>query len=67
MVDVVNQRCKKEGCESHPTFNVEGEKKGIYCGKCKEPNMVDVVNPRCKSDWCDTLLANMKDIVCHVL
>ena len=27
MVDVVHPRCKKEGCESRPSFNVEGEKK----------------------------------------
>ena len=70
MVDVVNPRCKKEGCKSIcPNFNVVKEKKkGIYCGKCKEPNMVDVVNPRCKSDWFYTQVKkNMKDIVCHVL
>jgi hypothetical protein len=54
MIDVKNTRCKKEGCESlSPTFNVEGEKKGIYCGKCKELGMVDVVNPRCKKEGCE--------------
>jgi len=70
MVDVVSPRCKKEGCESiRPTFNFEGEKKGIYCGNHKELGMVDVVSPRCKNNWCDTRENKKYEgyFVCHVL
>ncbi len=64
MVDVVNPRCKKEDCKSQPTFNFEGEKKGIYCGNHKELGMVDVVSPRCKNDWCDTQIKNKYEGYC---
>ena len=52
MIDVKHPRCQKEDCESRPNFNVEGEKKGIYCVKHKESTMVDVVNPRCQKEGC---------------
>jgi hypothetical protein len=41
---MLKSRCKKEGCESiRPCFKIEGETKGIYCSKHKEPNMVNVL------------------------
>jgi hypothetical protein len=71
MVDVKHSRCKKEGCESlSPTFNVEVEKKGIYCGKCKEPGMIDVKSPRCQEIDCKSICPSFnfedkRNILCY--
>jgi hypothetical protein len=48
MVDVLHKRCEEQGCESQSrTFNIEGSKKGLYCGTHKKENMVDVIHKRC--------------------
>ena len=33
--------------ESKPSFNVAGEKKALYCIKCKGPNMINVKSKMC--------------------
>ena len=38
------QKCK---CGKQAKFNISGQKKPIYCGKCKTPEMIDVVSKRC--------------------
>ena len=45
MINVVNSRCLD--CESQPSFNYEGQKKGLYCATHKKDGMINVVNPRC--------------------
>ena len=46
MINVVNSRCLD--CESlSPSFNYEGQKKGLYCATHKKNGMIDVKNPRC--------------------
>jgi hypothetical protein len=39
--------CKEKDCKKIPTFNVEGEKKGLYCSTHKKEDMVDVINKTC--------------------
>jgi len=34
-------------CGKRASFNISGQKKPIYCGTCKKPDMIDVVNKRC--------------------
>ena len=38
---------------AQPSYNYKGEKKPMYCSKCKEPEMVDVKSKRCCD--CDTI------------
>ena len=44
--------CFKNGCKIRPIYNIEGEKKAIYCGEHKEPEMVNVVSKTCIVDGC---------------
>eukprot|EP00122_Pirum_gemmata_P010203 Pgem_evm2s9434 len=39
----------KGGFGSSPFFNFEGERKSLYCTKCKKDGMVNVVSAKCKS------------------
>ena len=41
-------------CGKNASFNVRGEKKGLFCVSHKTPEMVDVVNRSCECDGCDT-------------
>lgn len=36
------------GCNSHPNFGIEGDRKAVYCAKHKLPGMVNVKAPRCR-------------------
>jgi hypothetical protein len=58
MVDVKHKKCLE--CEVIPTFNNEGQKKGLYCSTHKKEGMVDVLNKTCKSDWCSIIANNNK-------
>ena len=42
------------GCKKIPTFNIEGEKIGLYCKKHKKDGMVDVKHKTCKDVGCKT-------------
>ena len=53
MIDVVHKKCKHEGCNSQPYFNLPGETKGLFCSKHKDEGMIDVVNKKCKHDECN--------------
>jgi hypothetical protein len=53
MVDVVSPTCERDGCEVHPVYNMQGEKKGRFCSEHKEPGMVDVKSPTCEMDGCE--------------
>ena len=48
----MTQICIEPGCKVRSSFNIKGEKKGLYCGKHKKEGMVDVNNPICIE--CDT-------------
>lgn len=55
MVDVINRRCKQDGCDTlNPVFGIKGYS-GEYCGKHRQPDMVNVKSKRCKQDGCDKL------------
>ncbi|CAN0487770.1 unnamed protein product, partial [Hapterophycus canaliculatus] len=36
------------GCQSHPNFGIEGDRRAIYCAKHKLQGMVNVKAPRCR-------------------
>lgn len=40
--------CHKPGCQSHPNFGIEGDRRAIYCAKHKLQGMVNVKAPRCR-------------------
>ena len=39
--------CKVIGCNIRPTFNIEGQTKGLYCSQHKSKEMIDVKNKTC--------------------
>jgi hypothetical protein len=39
--------CKEKDCNKRPTFNVEGEKKGLYCSTHKKEGMMYVIHKNC--------------------
>lgn len=41
-------------CGTRASFNFQGETKGRFCAKHKEPQMVDVKNKHCEADSCNT-------------
>jgi hypothetical protein len=46
MIDVINKKCKSEGCNIGPCYNYPKEKQGIYCFSHKLENMVDVTSKK---------------------
>ena len=40
--------CCEEGCKIIPTYNVEGQTKGLYCANHKKEGMINVKDKRCK-------------------
>ena len=55
MIDVKHKTCIYEGCDTRPSYNLAGEKRGIYCDKHRLVDMIDVVSKSCKSEWCQTI------------
>jgi nitrite reductase/ring-hydroxylating ferredoxin subunit len=55
MIDVKSNRCIHEGCKTIPSFNKEGETKGLYCGTHRKEGMVDVKSNRCIHEGCKTI------------
>eukprot|EP00903_Cladosiphon_okamuranus_P017912 g16483.t1 len=47
-------KCNHAGCNIHASFNEEGSKVALFCGKHAEDGMVDVRNKRCKHEFCTT-------------
>jgi len=46
--------CIHEGCNTQPTYNVEGQKKGLYCLQHRREGMMDVKNKSCIHEGCNT-------------
>ena len=46
------RECQEKGCMAQPSFNLEGEKRGIFCGRHKRPGMLDVKHKRCHEEGC---------------
>ena len=46
--------CNYPNCKTRPNFNVEGEKKALYCSKHKKDGMVDVKHKTCCEKGCKT-------------
>jgi hypothetical protein len=64
MKDVIHKSCIHEGCNTRPTYNVEGQKKGLYCAQHKTEEMVNVISKSCKSEWCTTKVQEKYDGYC---
>jgi len=47
-------KCNHIGCTTRPTFNYEGENKGLYCREHSEPNMINVKDKTCNHIGCTT-------------
>jgi hypothetical protein len=47
-----NNLCRYENCRKRPSFNFEGQTKGVYCSEHKETNMVDLKRKSCKHNGC---------------
>ena len=47
-------RCNHAGCTSQPVFNIQGQKRGIFCSVHKLDGMVDVMTRRCEYAGCTT-------------
>ena len=45
--------CRVDGCEIGASFNIEGEKKRLYCSNHKADGMVDVRNKKCLHNGCE--------------
>ena len=41
-----------EGCGNLASFNLLGQKTGIYCSKHRDPNMIDITHTRCEYETC---------------
>jgi hypothetical protein len=52
MIDVINKKCKFDGCQKLPSFNYEGIKKPLYCNIHKLESMIRVINKKCLFDTC---------------
>ena len=53
MVNVRSKRCETEGCNSRPTFDIEGGK-GRFCKTHKKADMVNVRSKRCETEGCNS-------------
>lgn len=47
-------QCAELGCTTKPSFNVAGERRGLYCGTHKTACMVNVLIITCAEDSCKT-------------
>jgi hypothetical protein len=65
MVNVMNKTCIYEGCKTQPNYNIDGQRKPLYCSIHKLDGMVDVLNPICNSEWCSTRPIEKYDGYCR--
>jgi ATP-dependent Lon protease len=46
-------KCIHENCVKIANYNLENEKKGLYCGEHKKENMIDVKSKKCLFEGCN--------------
>jgi len=51
---VISQKCIHEGCKTQPTYNNDGDTKGLYCSEHKKDGMVNVKDNTCIHEGCKT-------------
>jgi hypothetical protein len=51
MISVIHEVCK---CGVRPSYNLQGEKKGICCKKCKTDSMVNIISNKCNCGFIPT-------------
>ena len=49
-INIKSKKCIEFGCKIIPTFNKEGETKGLYCSVHKKEGMVNVTIKTCIED-----------------
>jgi hypothetical protein len=47
--------CIQDGCKTHPTFNIEGQTKALYCSTHKKEGMINVISKTCIHDGCKVI------------
>jgi hypothetical protein len=47
MVDIKNKKCIDPSCSKHPSYNIPGENKALYCKTHALPDMVDIKSMKC--------------------
>ena len=47
-----NRICTHIDCKKQPSYNLEGQTKGIFCNEHKKSNMIDVKSPTCNHPDC---------------
>jgi hypothetical protein len=52
MIDVINEKCRYDGCKSYPSFNFEDKKTPIFCATHRLDQMIDIVNKKCIHEGC---------------
>ena len=52
MVNIKDKTCIQEGCKTQSIYNVEGQKKALYCSKHKKEGMVNVISKTCIHEGC---------------
>lgn len=56
--------CEFEDCNIYPTFNLPGNKLGVFCSAHKQEDMVNVISKKCATHLCDTLVSKKYDGYC---
>ena len=54
MINVKDKTCADPNCSTRPSFNFEGETKGLYCKYHAEPTMINVISKTCADPNCLT-------------
>ena len=55
MINVKSKKCIYEGCNTQPSFNMEGETNALYCAIHKKEKMIDIKSKKCIYDGCKTI------------
>ena len=53
MIDIVHERCLKDGCNIQPSCGLPKDTKATYCATHKLDGMIDIVSKRCLKDGCN--------------
>jgi hypothetical protein len=53
MIDGKHNKCAASGCGKSPTYNIQGERKPLFCVDHKTSDMVDVFHKKCEYEGCD--------------
>jgi hypothetical protein len=52
MINIKKRKCIEKDCKTLPSYNFEGQSKGIYCFQHKKDNMINVISKACQEKDC---------------